>query len=55
MSICSSVVQDLKVQADGEECDLCLIGNKGAQFFRSYGGNVVASSSHVRIHHRLVT
>jgi len=26
---------------------LCLIGNKGAQFFRSYGGNVVAASSHV--------
>lgn len=28
------------------EVDLCLIGNKGAQFFRSYGGNVVAASSH---------
>jgi F-type H+-transporting ATPase subunit gamma len=29
------------------EVDLCLIGNKGVQFFRSYGGNVVAASSHV--------
>jgi F-type H+-transporting ATPase subunit gamma len=28
------------------EVDLCLIGNKGAQFFKSYGGNVVAASSH---------
>ncbi len=31
----------------GTEIDLCLIGNKGAQFFRSYGGNVVAASAHV--------
>ncbi|MEX1237598.1 MAG: F0F1 ATP synthase subunit gamma, partial [Pseudomonadales bacterium] len=28
------------------EVELCLIGNKGAQFFKSYGGNVVAASSH---------
>ena len=26
------------------EVDLCLIGKKGAQFFRSYGGNVVAAN-----------
>ena len=48
VNLLKRVVQDLKVHADaGVECDLCLIGNKGAQFFRSYGGNVVASSSHV--------
>ncbi|MCB1691632.1 MAG: F0F1 ATP synthase subunit gamma [Pseudomonadales bacterium] len=31
---------------EGVEVDLCLIGNKGAQFFRSYGGHVVAATSH---------
>ena len=25
------------------EVDLCVIGNKGASFFRSFGGNVVAT------------
>ncbi len=29
------------------EIDLCLIGNKGVQFFNSYGGNVIASGSHL--------
>ena len=29
------------------EIDLCLIGNKGVSFFRSYGGNVVAAMTHI--------
>lgn len=29
------------------EADLCLIGNKAAQFFRSFGGNVVAATSNL--------
>lgn len=35
-----------KWREEDVEVDLCLIGNKGAQFFKSYGGNVVAASSH---------
>ncbi len=31
----------------GVEADLCLIGNKGIQFFRNYGGNVLAATQHV--------
>lgn len=29
------------------EIDLCLVGNKGVSFFRSYGGNVVAALTHI--------
>ncbi len=48
VNLLKQVVKDLKTQSEaGVEYDLCLIGNKGAQFFRSYGGNVVAASSHV--------
>ena len=48
VNLLKSVVADMKQWDDkGAEIDLCLIGNKGAQFFRSYGGNVVASSAHV--------
>ena len=48
VNLLKSVVNDAKrwVQ-ENIEFDFCLIGNKGAQFFRSYGGNVVAASSHV--------
>lgn len=31
----------------GVETDLCAIGQKGASFFRSYGGNVVAALTHI--------
>ncbi len=31
----------------GAEIDLCVIGSKGASFFRSFGGNVVAAISHL--------
>lgn len=48
VNLLKAAVKDIKVWVDkGIEVDLCLIGNKGAQFFRSYGGNVIAASSHV--------
>jgi len=31
----------------GAEIDLCVIGAKGASFFKNYGGNVVAAISHL--------
>ena len=47
VNLLRAVVSDLKKQSDaGIEYDLCLIGNKGTQFFRSYGGKVLAASSH---------
>lgn len=47
INLLKATVNDIKQWSDqGIEVDLCLIGNKGAQFFRSYGGNVVAASSH---------
>ena len=48
INLLKATVKDIKNWVDdGIEIDLCLIGNKGAQFFKSYGGNVVAASSHV--------
>jgi F-type H+-transporting ATPase subunit gamma len=48
VNLLKKVVGDIKAWSEQDiEYDLCLIGNKGAQFFRSYGGNVVAASSHV--------
>jgi F-type H+-transporting ATPase subunit gamma len=48
INLLKAVVNDIKGFVDEDtEVDLCLVGNKGAQFFRSYGGNVVAASSHV--------
>jgi F-type H+-transporting ATPase subunit gamma len=48
INLLKAIVKDIKTWVDqGIEVDLCLIGNKGAQFFRSYGGNVVAASNHV--------
>lgn len=48
VNLLKTVVMDMKTWHDQEkEIDLCLIGNKGAQFFKSYGGNVVAASSHL--------
>jgi F-type H+-transporting ATPase subunit gamma len=48
INLLKSVVQDMKSWAEQDkEIDLCLIGNKGAQFFNSYGGNVVAATSHL--------
>lgn len=48
VNLLKRVVVDLKkLSEQGIEYDLCLIGNKAAQFFRSYGGNVIAASTHV--------
>jgi F-type H+-transporting ATPase subunit gamma len=48
INLLKATVKHIKAFVDeGVEVDLCLIGNKGAQFFRSYGGNVIAASSHV--------
>ena len=48
VNLLKKVIGEIKTWSEQEiEYDLCLIGNKGAQFFRSYGGNVVAASSHV--------
>jgi F-type H+-transporting ATPase subunit gamma len=48
INLLKSTVNSIKKWVDQDvEVDLCLIGNKGAQFFRSYGGNVIAASSHV--------
>jgi len=48
INLLKAIVKDVKNWVDGDvEVDFCLIGNKGAQFFRSYGGNVLASSNHV--------
>ena len=48
INLLKKVIGEIKTWSEqGIEYDLCLIGNKGAQFFRSYGGNVVAASSHV--------
>jgi len=48
VNLLKAVVADLKKSSEqGIEYELCLIGNKGAQFFRSYGGNVTAASSHL--------
>ena len=48
INLLKATVMDIKKWVDQDvEVDLCLIGNKGVQFFKSYGGNVVAASSHV--------
>ncbi len=48
INLLKATVNSIKNWVDQDvEVDLCLIGNKGAQFFRSYGGNVIAASSHV--------
>ena len=43
-----SVVQDLDAWREkGVEADFCVIGNKGAVFFRRFGANVVAQATHL--------
>ena len=42
------LVREMKQwKQEGVEIDLCAIGQKGASFFRSYGGNVVAALTHL--------
>src|SRR5690554_5740227 len=41
-----ALIKNMKEWHDQQiEADLCVIGNKGASFFRSFGGNVVAAVS----------
>ncbi|WP_281648056.1 F0F1 ATP synthase subunit gamma [Parendozoicomonas sp. Alg238-R29] len=41
-------VADMKEWHDqGAEVDVCVVGNKAASFFNSYGGNVVAAMNHL--------
>ena len=43
-----ALVREMKAWKEkGVETDLCAIGQKGASFFRSYGGNVVAALTHL--------
>lgn len=47
VNLLKATVKNIKNWVDEEVgVDLCLIGNKGAQFFNSYGGNVIAATSH---------
>lgn len=47
VNLLKAVINHIREWADKDiATDLCLIGNKGQQFFRSYGGHVVASTSH---------
>lgn len=42
------LVRDMREwKQKGVETDLCAIGQKGASFFRNYGGNVVAALTHL--------
>ncbi|MCJ1886261.1 F0F1 ATP synthase subunit gamma [Pseudomonas sp. LA21] len=48
INLFKALVKDMGGQRDrGAEIDLCVIGSKGASFFKSYGGNVVAAISHL--------
>ena len=43
-----ALVKDMAANREnGVEIDLCVIGSKGAAFFRNFGGNVVAAISHL--------
>lgn len=47
INLLKKTVNDIKKWVDEDvEVDLCLIGNKGAQFFKSYGGSVIAATGH---------
>ena len=48
INLFKALVRDMKAWKEkGVESDLCAIGQKGASFFRSYGGNVVAALTHL--------
>jgi len=43
-----ALVKDMAANREqGIEIDLCVIGTKGAAFFHSFGGNIVAAISHI--------
>lgn len=48
INLFKALVRDMQAWKEkGVEADLCAIGQKGASFFRSYGGNVVAALTHL--------
>lgn len=48
INLFKTLVREMKAWKEkGVETDLCAIGQKGASFFRSYGGNVVAALTHL--------
>jgi len=48
INLFKALVKDMSAKREqGAEVDLCVIGAKGASFFKSYGGNVVAAISHL--------
>ncbi|SFQ43424.1 F-type H+-transporting ATPase subunit gamma [Geopseudomonas sagittaria] len=48
INLFKALIKNMKDWHDaGVEAEFCVIGSKGASFFRSYGGNVVAAISHL--------
>ncbi|MDX1598502.1 MAG: F0F1 ATP synthase subunit gamma [Marinobacter sp.] len=48
VNLFKALVRDMRAWKEkGVEADLCAIGQKGASFFKSYGGNVVAALTHL--------
>ena len=48
VNLFKALVREMRAWKEkGVETDLCAIGQKGASFFRSYGGNVVAALTHL--------
>ncbi|MCL7461432.1 F0F1 ATP synthase subunit gamma [Pseudomonas sp. NW5] len=48
INLFKALIKNMKDWRDaGVEADFCVIGSKGASFFRSYGGNVIAAVSHL--------
>jgi F-type H+-transporting ATPase subunit gamma len=48
INLFKTLVREMKAWKEkGVDADLCTIGQKGASFFRSYGGNVVAALTHL--------
>ena len=48
VNLLKAVVADMKKWVEQDvETDLCLIGNKGIQFFRMYGGRILAATQNI--------
>ena len=48
VNLLKAVVADMKNWVEQDvEIDLCLIGNKGIQFFRTYGGRILAATQNI--------
>ena len=48
VNLFKALVREMRAWKEkGVESDLCAIGQKGASFFRNYGGNVVAALTHL--------